>query len=114
MDSRKVIHNLICVGNKVSYEQLHQIKCALEEKTQDVNLSYLTDELRSPTTTALLSAFLGGFGIDRFYIGDIGLGIGKLLLGWLTLGLWPLIDIFISHGKCTDKNFAQIMDVIKK
>ena len=57
MDSKKVIHNLICVGNKVSYEQLHQIKCALEESTKDTNLSSITDELKSPTTTVWLSAF---------------------------------------------------------
>lgn len=41
----------------------------------------------------LLSIFLGGFGIDRFYLGHFGVGIAKLLLSWMTFGIWWLIDV---------------------
>lgn len=34
----------------------------------------------------------GCFGVDRFMRGQIGLGIVKLLFGWLTLGVWYLVD----------------------
>ena len=50
---------------------------------------------KSRTVASLLSFFLGGLGIDRFYLGNIGMGVAKLLLGWLTLGIWPLIDFII-------------------
>ena len=50
---------------------------------------------KSRTAASILSFFLGGLGIDRFYLGNIGLGIAKLLLGWLTLGIWPLIDFIV-------------------
>jgi hypothetical protein len=42
----------------------------------------------------LFSIFLGYLGIDRFYMGQVGIGIGKLLtLG--GCGIWYLIDIIL-------------------
>jgi hypothetical protein len=46
---------------------------------------------RNWVVAVLLSAFLGVFGIDRFYLGYTGIGLAKLLtIG--GLGVWALID----------------------
>jgi TM2 domain-containing membrane protein YozV len=58
---------------------------------------------KSRTVAAILGFFLGGLGIDRFYLGNIGLGVAKLLVGWLTFGIWPLIDwIIVLVGSAHD------------
>lgn len=69
----------------------------------------LCTKMHNPTTVLLFSIFLGGLGVDRFMIGDTGIGVAKLLFGWATCGIWPLVDIFISHKKAKDKNFNNLM-----
>jgi TM2 domain-containing membrane protein YozV len=54
---------------------------------------------KSWMTAWLLSFFLGGWGVDRFYLGNTGMGVAKLLVGWMTLGIWPLIDFIVIVSK---------------
>lgn len=65
--------------------------------------------MKSKTTALILSILLGGLGIDRFYLGYVGLGILKLLTGG-AFGIWWLIDvIMIATGKMTAKDGSELV-----
>ena len=53
---------------------------------------------KSVAAVWLLWLFLGILGGHRFYLGRIGTGIAMLLLGWLTLGIWWVVDAFLIPG----------------
>lgn len=57
---------------------------------------------RSYMTASMLSFFLGFLGVDRFYMGQIGLGLGKLFT-WGGFGIWYMIDVvLIATGDARD------------
>lgn len=62
-----------------------------------------TMQFKDPTTALLLSVFIGHLGVDRFFIGDTGMGIGKLLTCG-GLGIWTIIDWFLIQGATREKN----------
>jgi TM2 domain-containing membrane protein YozV len=64
---------------------------------------------KSYTTALILSILLGELGIDRFYMGYIGLGILKLLTAG-GFGIWWLIDvILIATKQLKDSNNYPLM-----
>ena len=112
MERERAIEILTAFSSKIPSEKVPALRAALKRAPDSAWSDVFSVKTYSVTTTVLLSVFLGGLGIDRFYIGDVGLGIAKLLLGWLTLGIWPLIDIFVSYRKARIKSFNNIMSVL--
>ncbi|MEZ5735786.1 MAG: TM2 domain-containing protein [Novosphingobium sp.] len=80
----------------------------------------LTFEANRKSTGAayLLLIFLGGFGAHRFYLGQTGTAIAQLLLGllgwiplfagWIVLGIWLFVDLFLIPGIIREKNMELV------
>ncbi|MEE6176696.1 TM2 domain-containing protein [Mycobacterium sp. 050134] len=71
---------------------------------------------KSKTIAGLLQllSLVGVGGIGRFYIGDIGIGVAQLLVGWLTCGIgliWSVVDaILILTDKVPDSQGRPLRD----
>lgn len=60
-----------------------------------------------PIIILILSLIGGFFAVDRFVIGDIGLGLLKLVtLG--GLGIWVIVDYFLIMNVTKERNFRKI------
>jgi TM2 domain-containing membrane protein YozV len=73
--------------------------------------SQLSSSLKDRNTVLILSVIFGGWGVDRFFVGDMGMGLIKLF----TLGgcgiLW-LIDIFIIRDRADGYNRDKAREIL--
>lgn len=70
-----------------------------------------TLQFKDPTTSLIVSLLAGTLGIDRFMIGDTGMGIGKLVTCG-GFGIWAIIDLFMIMGATRQKNMAKLNQVL--
>lgn len=66
---------------------------------------------RKPSTLQIISIFPGSLGVDRFYLGDIKMGILKYFT-FGGFGIWWLKDIFSAKERCRAYNCKKLMDAI--
>lgn len=83
------------------------IRQKLENASDDVMVTLQATELKDPTTILLVSIFLGTLGIDRFMLGDVGMGILKLLTCGLC-GILTLVDWFTISKKTKQLNLSKV------
>jgi len=68
-------------------------------------------QFKDPTTSIIVSVLCGSLGIDRFLIGDTGMGVGKLLTCG-GLGIWTIIDWFLIMGATREKNMQAFQNTL--
>ena len=116
MEQKQADQLIMMNSSKLAPEYIETIRERLLDMEYSQAAVYFAN-LKDPTLALILSIIVGELGVDRFYIGDIGMGVGKLLVfiivGTISCGtlfwVWWLIDIFLIMGATRKKNSETLL-----
>ncbi len=107
-----LVQNYLMVNAKNLPEvSIEEIRAKLSSLSQEEFNRVQIVSLKDTFVVFLLSLFLGCYGIDRFMLEQIGLGILKLLTGG-GCGIWWLIDLFLIMEETKKINYEKLMSAI--
>lgn len=118
------------IRKQIPVELYRELRTKIESTSEDKYKKIKELKLKNTYVTVILSLFLGIFGVDRFYAGDIKLGIGKLAMGLVgyifggfgTMGfavqllsyVWWIEDIFFSYRLSRKRNSEKIYGILNE
>jgi TM2 domain-containing membrane protein YozV len=111
MDAQKVDMFIMSNGKFFEDHQMSMIRERLITVDDSKWVMLSTTQFKDPTTILIISILAGTLGIDRFMIGDTGMGVGKLLTCG-GLGIWAIIDWFMIQKATREKNMQKIQQFL--
>ena len=112
MDASKVDMFLMTNGKFFEGHQVPAMREQLLKMDDSKWVGIQSTEFKDPTTTLIISVVAGTLGIDRFIIGDTGMGIGKLLTCG-GFGIWAIVDWFMIQGATRAKNMEKMNQILQ-
>ncbi len=88
-------------------DSINELKARLSKLSQNQFNAIQGIQLKDPMIMLLLSLFLGSWGIDRFLLKEIGLGIIKLLTAG-GCGIWTIVDWFLVMNRTREFNYKLV------
>ena len=111
MDANKIDMFMLANAKMFSPEKIMAIRSQLERLDDSKFPLLQTVSLKDPTTLLIVSLLGGGLGIDRFMLGEVGLGIAKLLTCG-GMGIWTIVDWFTIMNKTRDLNYSKVGEIL--
>ena len=111
MDANIVNQFLVTNAKHFPDEQIPFLKQKLLDASDDKLTLVQCTEFKDPTTILIISILIGGLGIDRFMLGDTGMGVLKLLTCGLC-GILTIIDWFTVTKRTKEKNINKLMMIL--
>ena len=91
-----------------------KINCLKEKMKNTENEKYpllCSIRWKNPSTYLLISVFFGGCVVDRFMLGDIGMGLVKLFtLG--GCGILTILDWCSTKAEVKERNYKHLLSII--
>lgn len=108
MDNDKVKNYTLLFASKLPITSITTIKSQLVNMSEEeANIKFAM--MKDTTAAIIISVLVGYYGIDRMYIGDITLGILKLLTCG-GMGIWWIIDLFLIIDATKQKNLKIFLE----
>lgn len=111
MDANKIDMFFAANGKKLPADKSVVIREKLQQADDSRYSTISSVELKDPTIMLIVSIFLGELGIDRFMLGNVGMGILKLLTMGLCGILW-LVDVCTVSKQVKENNYNELMKVL--
>ncbi|MCI6659132.1 MAG: TM2 domain-containing protein [Faecalibacterium sp.] len=131
MNDNKVARVMVFLRDYIPNDKKLEMQGILQGATDCVETLIAGMNFKSSTIALVLSIFLWQIGVDRFYVGDVGLGLLKLFapilliilylidifgifgtLGLAAFEIWCFADIFLFYKRAKKKNYKDIKDAL--
>jgi len=93
MEQSKIDQFALMNGDKFAMEHIITIKEQLKALDDSKFAFIVAQDYKKPSTMLIISIFLGFFGVDRFMLGHVGLGVAKFFGTYILLSPNPLPKI---------------------
>lgn len=111
MDQQKIDMFIATHAKKFNPFHLNQIQNALRNADENRFQMALAADYKDPSNMLIVSLLVGYLGVDRFMLGQTGLGVAKLLTVG-GCGIWTIIDWFKIQDMSKNYNFSLLMQVL--
>ena len=111
MDKQQIEMWLMSHQGDFAPDKIMYLRDKFAHVSEETAMRAMAVELKNPTTMFLISLFLGVLGVDRFMLGDTGMGVLKLLTGGVC-GIMALVDLFSVSQKAKELNFNNVMTAL--
>ena len=111
MENQKIEMFLAQNASKFPSQKIGMIQEALAKLDEDKSTIVLSSDFHEPSTLFIISIFVGSLGVDRFVLGDVGLGILKLL----TCGgcyIWWIVDMINIQNRTKTCNYQKLKEIL--
>jgi len=103
-------------AKKLSLQNEQYVQTLLSQLPDDKKTLFIlqyNNVKKNPTTAVLLALFLGGLGIHKFYLNNVGLGIVYLLFCWTYIpAIIAFIEAFAISGVVANYNTKKAQEIL--